>query len=189
MKEMLVEQIGGLELVLAEAKFNLKGKIDKAFCETFELENIGHSKLEVYTERAEFKCDGKWGGDVNLYYYETYDETTPTLEMSIPSFRDTEFSRVITYGKIAEQAQLHGEEFIDKLKALKIEYKNGIQVVQNKLSEAEKWAYADDNYATLVEGLLVAEKNYSILKGKYANLQSWVDLYRSWLVTNRELSR
>ena len=57
------------------------------------------------------------------------------------------------------------------------------------VSEAEKWAYADDNYATLVEGLLVAEKNYSILKGKYANLQSWVDLYRSWLVTNRELSR
>ena len=138
MKEMLVEQIGGLELVLAEAKFNLKGKIDKAFCETFELENIGHSKLEVYTERAEFKCDGKWGGDVNLYYYETYDETTPTLEMSIPSFRDTEFSRVITYGKIAEQAQLHGKEFIDKLKALKIEYKNGIQVVQNKLHEATK---------------------------------------------------
>lgn len=138
MKEMLVEQIGGLELVLAEAKFNLKGKIDKAFCETFELENIGHSKLEVYTERAEFKCDGKWGGDVNLYYYETYDETTPTLEMSIPSFRDTEFSRVITYGKIAEQAQLHGKEFIDKLQVLKAEYKNGIQVVQNKLHEATK---------------------------------------------------
>ena len=57
------------------------------------------------------------------------------------------------------------------------------------VSEAEKWAYADNNYEILVEGLLVAEKNYSILKGKYANLQSWVDLYRSWLVTNRELSR
>ena len=57
------------------------------------------------------------------------------------------------------------------------------------VSEAEKWAYADDKYSTLVEGLLVAEKNYSILRGKYANLQSWVDLYRSWLVTNRELSR
>ena len=138
MKEMLVEQIGGLELVLAEAKFNLKGKIDKAFCETFELENIGHSKLEVYTERAEFKCGDSWGGNVNLYYHETYDETTPTLEMSIPSFRDTEFSRVITYGKIAEQAKLNGKEFIDKLKALKIEYKNDIQVVQNKLHEATK---------------------------------------------------
>ena len=57
------------------------------------------------------------------------------------------------------------------------------------VAEAEKWAYADKDYATIVEGLLVAEKNYSILKGKYANLQSWVDLYRSWLVTNRELSR
>jgi hypothetical protein len=55
------------------------------------------------------------------------------------------------------------------------------------VSEAEKWAYADQNYATLVEGLLVAEKNYSIAKGKYANLQSWVDLYRSWLVTQRDL--
>lgn len=57
------------------------------------------------------------------------------------------------------------------------------------VAEAEKWAYSDDSYKTLIEGLLVAEKNYSILKGKYANLQSWVDLYRSWLVTNRELSR
>lgn len=57
------------------------------------------------------------------------------------------------------------------------------------VAEAEKWAYTDDNYKTIIEGLLVAEKNYSILKGKYANLQSWVDLYRSWLVTNRELSR
>jgi hypothetical protein len=55
------------------------------------------------------------------------------------------------------------------------------------VSEAEKWAYSDPNYATIIEGLLVAEKNYSILKGKYANLQSWVDLYRSWLVTQRDL--
>jgi hypothetical protein len=57
------------------------------------------------------------------------------------------------------------------------------------VSEAEKWAYSDANYATIIEGLLVAEKNYSILKGKYANLQSWVDLYRSWLVTQRDLAR
>ena len=57
------------------------------------------------------------------------------------------------------------------------------------VSEAEKWAYSDVNYATIIEGLLVAEKNYSIAKGKYANLQSWCELYRSWIVTNRELSR
>ena len=57
------------------------------------------------------------------------------------------------------------------------------------VAEAEKWACTADEYKTIIEGLLVAEKNYSILKGKYANLQSWVDLYRSWLVTNRELSR
>ena len=138
MKEMLVEQIGGLELVLAEAKFNLKEKIGKALSETFDLENIGHTKLEVYTERAEFKCSDSWGGELNLYYYETYDESAPKLEMSIPSFRDTEFSQVIAYGKIAEQAKLNGEKFIDKLQELKAEYKRGIQVVQNKLHEATK---------------------------------------------------
>jgi hypothetical protein len=55
------------------------------------------------------------------------------------------------------------------------------------VAEAEKWAYTADEYKTIIEGLLVAEKNYSILKGKYANLQSWVDLYRSWLVTQRDL--
>jgi hypothetical protein len=57
------------------------------------------------------------------------------------------------------------------------------------VAEAEKWAYTDDEYKTIIEGLLYAEKKYSIAKGKYSNLQSWVDLYRSWLVTNRELSR
>ena len=57
------------------------------------------------------------------------------------------------------------------------------------VAEAEKHAYCDKNYAIIIEGLLVAEKNYSIAKGKYANLQSWCELYRSWLVTNRELSR
>lgn len=138
MKEMLVEQVKGLELVLAEAKFNLKEKIGKALSETFDLENIGYKNLEVFTERAEFKCSDSWGGELNLYYYATYDETTPKLEMSIPSFRDTDFSQVIAYGKIAEQAKLNGEKFIDKLQELKAEYKRGIEVVQNKLSEATK---------------------------------------------------
>lgn len=57
------------------------------------------------------------------------------------------------------------------------------------VAEAEKWAYTSNEYKIIIEGLLAAEKNYSIAKGKYANLQSWIDLYRSWLVTNRELSR
>jgi hypothetical protein len=57
------------------------------------------------------------------------------------------------------------------------------------VAEAEKHAYCDKNYKIIIEGLLVAEKNYSIAKGKYSNLQSWCELYRSWLVTNRELSR
>ena len=138
MKEMLTEQIKGLNEILDTAKFNLVQKIDTTFQETFKLEGIEYSKLDVSRERAEFKCSNKWFGEVSLHYYKTYDESAPSLEMSIPSFRDTDFSRVITYGKIAQQAQLHGKEFIDKLQVLEAEYKNGIATVQNKLSEAVK---------------------------------------------------
>jgi hypothetical protein len=57
------------------------------------------------------------------------------------------------------------------------------------VAESEKYAYCDNNYKIIIEGLLVAEKQYSIARGKYSNLQSWVDLYRSWLVTQRDLSK
>ena len=57
------------------------------------------------------------------------------------------------------------------------------------VAEAEKFAYTDDKYKTIIEGLLVAEKNYTLLKSKYSNLMIFCDLYRSWLATNRELSR
>ena len=57
------------------------------------------------------------------------------------------------------------------------------------VAEADKLAYADSKYAIIVEGLLVAEKNYTLLKSKYANLVIFCDLWRSYMATNRELSR
>jgi hypothetical protein len=57
------------------------------------------------------------------------------------------------------------------------------------VAESDKFAYADSKYAIIVEGLLVAEKNYTLLKSKYANLVIFCDLWRSYMATNRELSR
>jgi len=57
------------------------------------------------------------------------------------------------------------------------------------VAEAEKYSYSDSKYAIIVEGLLVAEKNYTLLKSKYANLVIFCDLWRSYMATNRELSR
>jgi hypothetical protein len=62
-------------------------------------------------------------------------------------------------------------------------------VINCSMAEAEKRAMCTKEYNTHIEGYCQAEKEYSKAKSKYANLQSWVDLYRSWLVTNRELSR
>jgi len=57
------------------------------------------------------------------------------------------------------------------------------------VSEADKLSYADSKYATIVEGLLYAEKKYTLLKSKYSNLLIFCDLWRSFMATNRELSR
>ena len=57
------------------------------------------------------------------------------------------------------------------------------------VAESDKFAFADAKYAIIVEGLLVAEKNYTLLKSKYANLVIFCDLWRSYMATNRELSR
>jgi hypothetical protein len=61
--------------------------------------------------------------------------------------------------------------------------------LENKCSvaEAEKWAYSSNEYKTIVEGLLVAEKKYTLAKSKYANMITFLDCYRSWLATQREL--
>ena len=59
MKEMLTEQIKGLENILFEAQHNLKEKIGTAFRETFELEGIEHSSLDVFRECADFKFDNQ----------------------------------------------------------------------------------------------------------------------------------
>jgi hypothetical protein len=57
------------------------------------------------------------------------------------------------------------------------------------VAEADKLAYADSKYATIIEGLLYAEKKYTLLKSKYSNLLIFCDLWRSFMATNRELSR
>jgi hypothetical protein len=57
------------------------------------------------------------------------------------------------------------------------------------IAQAEKQAYIRPEYAKHIEGLCVAESEYSKIKSRYNNLLSYLDLYRSWLVTNRELSR
>ena len=55
------------------------------------------------------------------------------------------------------------------------------------VAEAEKYSYSDDKYKTIIEGLLYAEKKYTLLKSKYSNLMIFCDLYRSWLATQRDL--
>jgi hypothetical protein len=138
LKEVLQAQRTEAQEVQATATQKLVQDISAAFFETFDLSGITYSEVSIGRERAEFKCDDSWGGEVSLYYYETYDQNAPVLEMSVPSFRDSNFDRVIAYGKIAEQAKLNGEAFITKLQFLKKNYKSNIESVIDKIYRLEK---------------------------------------------------
>lgn len=138
LKDVLQRQLAEAQEVKATATQKLVQDISAAFFETFDLSGITYSELSIGRERAEFKCDDSWGGELNLYYYEKYDETDPVLELGIPSVRNTIFDRVIAYGKIAEQTKLNGEAFITKLQFLKKNYKSNIESVIDKIYRLEK---------------------------------------------------
>ena len=138
LKDVLQRQLAEAQEVKATATQKLVQDISAAFFETFDLSGITYSEVSIGRERAEFKCDDQWGGELSLYYYETFDETDPVLELGIPSVRNTIFDRVITYGKIAEQTKLNGEAFITKLQFLKKNYKSNIESVIAKIYRLEK---------------------------------------------------
>jgi len=138
LKEVLQAQRTEAQEVHHTATQKLVQDISAAFFETFDLSGITYSEVSIGRERAEFKCDDSWGGELNLYYYETFDNTDPVFEIGIPSVRHDNFDRVIAYGKIAEQAKLNGEAFITKLQFLKKNYKSNIESVIDKIYRLEK---------------------------------------------------
>lgn len=138
LKEVLQAQRTEAQEVHHTTAQKLIQDISAAFFETFDLSGITYSEVSIGRERAEFKCDDSWGGELNLYYYETFDNTDPVFEIGIPSVRHDNFDRVIAYGKIAEQAKLNGEAFITKLQFLKKNYKSNIENVIDKIYRLEK---------------------------------------------------
>ena len=137
MKEQLIEQIEGLKAIKEEARNNKAMKISSLFHEVFDLKDVEYSKLNVGSERAEFGFNNEYFGELTLQYYETYGDDEIKLGVSVPSFNGEDVSRLIQWGKIAEQIFEKGDEFLTKLKVLRNEYKAGIEVTNNMLYEAE----------------------------------------------------
>ena len=137
MKEQLIEQIEGLKAIKEEARNNKAMKISSLFHEVFDLKDVEYSNLNIGSERAEFSFNNEYSGQFTVLYYETYGDGETKLEVSVPSFNGEDASRLIQWGKIAEQIELKGDEFLTKLKVLRNEYKAGIEVTNNMLYEAE----------------------------------------------------
>jgi hypothetical protein len=57
------------------------------------------------------------------------------------------------------------------------------------MTEAKSYALSDDNYKTHIEGLLEAEKIYTKSKSNYANLMATLEYMRSWIATQRHISK
>ena len=57
------------------------------------------------------------------------------------------------------------------------------------MAEAKSHAIADNNYKVLVDGAIEAERKYSRKKSNYANLLATLEYMRSWIATQRHISK
>jgi hypothetical protein len=57
------------------------------------------------------------------------------------------------------------------------------------MAEAKSYAIADEKYKILVDGMVEAEREYTKAKSNYANLTSQLDYLRSWIATQRHISK
>ena len=57
------------------------------------------------------------------------------------------------------------------------------------MAEAKSYALSDDKYKTHIDGLLEAEKIYTKAKSNYANLLATLEYMRSWIATQRHISK
>jgi|TARA_R110000772_G_scaffold38977_1_gene91606 hypothetical protein len=57
------------------------------------------------------------------------------------------------------------------------------------MAEAKSYAISDENYKVLAEGLVEAERKHTKLKANYANLMATLEYMRSWIATQRHISK
>jgi len=57
------------------------------------------------------------------------------------------------------------------------------------MTEAKSYALSDEKYKTHIDGLLEAEKIYTKAKSNYANLLATLEYMRSWIATQRHISK
>ena len=57
------------------------------------------------------------------------------------------------------------------------------------MAEAKSYALADNAYRVHIDGLVEAEKIYTKAKSGYSNLLATLEYMRSWIATQRHISR
>ena len=57
------------------------------------------------------------------------------------------------------------------------------------MAETKSYALSDERYKTHIDGLLEAEKIYTKAKSNYANLLATLEYMRSWIATQRHISK
>jgi hypothetical protein len=69
---------------------------------------------------------------------------------------------------------------------LTIKYKNEKKC---SMAEAKSYALADNQYEIHINGLIEAERIYTKAKSNYANLMATLEYMRSWIATQRHISK
>jgi len=106
-------------------------------------------------------------------------KTPETIKEELDQASDDMAEKQYNYKRLDEHKKIISE-------MLTLNYKLEKNV---SMAEAKSYALSDEKYKTHIDGLLEAEKIYTKAKSNYANLLATLEYMRSWIATQRHISK
>jgi len=106
-------------------------------------------------------------------------KTPETIKEELDTASDAVADAQYDYRRLEEHKKIAQEQL-----TLSYKLKNNCS-----MAESKSYAIADDTYKVLADGVVEAERKYSKAKSNYANLLATLEYMRSWIATQRHISK
>jgi len=106
-------------------------------------------------------------------------KTPETIKEELDTASDAVADAQYTYHRLDEHKKI-----ISEMEEIKYKLEKGCS-----MTEAKSYALSDEKYKTHIDGLLEAEKIYTKAKSNYANQLATLEYMRSWIATQRHISK
>jgi tRNA nucleotidyltransferase/poly(A) polymerase len=106
-------------------------------------------------------------------------KTPETIKKELDTASDDMADKQYTYKRLDEHKKILSETLTVKYRIDK----------SCSMAEAKSYALSEQSYKNHIDGLVEAEKQYTKAKSNYANLLASLEYMRSWIATQRHISK